>query len=123
MPKKILLIHEEPEVIKYCMDFLKRKDCEAWATIDPLRALEIFKKERPQICLFDWCYHLSPMQGLELLENIRNIDKEAFCVMLTMYADEETLKKARRLGVNEFLDPSDSHDKLDQVLAKISSLS
>lgn len=60
---------------------------------------------RPDIVITDW--HMEPMNGMELVRNIRNAAEETTryvpIIMLTGHSEADRVRMARDAGVHEFL--------------------
>lgn len=68
---------------------------------DGTEAVELYKKERPDIVLMD--IQMQEMSGLEAAEQILSINKEAKILLLTTFSDEEYIVKALGLGVKGYI--------------------
>lgn len=72
---------------------------------DGARAYELFKAHQPDLIICDW--QMKPMNGLDLVKTIRrdrqSIMRSVPIIMVTGYASEDYVKRARDAGVNEFL--------------------
>ena len=88
---------------------------------DGVSAYDLFKIHNPDVIMCDW--QMSPGTGLDLVEKIRK-DKSSLArtvpiIMITGYASEEYVKKARDAGVNEFLVKPFTAESLAARLAAI----
>ena len=68
---------------------------------DPNIALKEIKKLEPDIVLID--YHLQQTNGLELLHNVRKLQPNTACFILTMRRDAAIRNSARDLGARGYL--------------------
>lgn len=96
-------IHMMQELIGYALNSLGISTI--YKASDGHSAYELYKLYKPDVVMCDW--QMSPGTGLGLVEKIRQ-DKSSFTrtvpiIMITGYASEEYVKKARDAGVNEFL--------------------
>ena len=79
-------------------------------------ALEIFHKEHPHICLLDAHLGLSKIDGIDVLEEVKKTDKNVECIMITRITDQETVDRAKKLGVKYYLlKPLAMEDWLNKV--------
>ena len=77
-------------------------------------AIKIVEKEKPRIILLD--INMRGMDGIETLEKIRQIDKEAVIIMVTGVKDEDTMKRAKELGADDYITKPLSLEYLDKVV-------
>lgn len=60
-----------------------------------------FRKYRPRLIFCD--INMPDMSGLEMLEEIRKIDQDVACVILTAYQEFSYAQQAIRLGTTEYV--------------------
>jgi DNA-binding NtrC family response regulator len=82
----------------------------------PTRAIEICRSTCLDIVILD--VRMPEMDGLELLGKLREIRPELCAVFLTGHGEKETIKKAIRLKVFEFLEKPIEISLLRDVLAR-----
>ncbi len=112
-------IHVMQELMGYALNSLGVSTI--YKASDGHSAFELFKLYNPDVVMCDW--QMSPGTGLDLVEKIRQ-DKSSFTrtvpiIMITGYASEEYVKKARDAGVNEFLVKPFTAESLAGRLASI----
>lgn len=100
---KILVIDDEEDIAHYTAKILQYDGFQAFETTDGIQAWEVFQKERPHICLIDVHLGYSKIDGMELLERINAADKNVECIMITRITDQETIDRAKELGVQHYL--------------------
>jgi DNA-binding response OmpR family regulator len=111
-----LIVDDEEGILDYTHKILELKGYQTVTALDGPAAVENFKKERPQMAIIDVFLAYSPFDGVEVLEKIKQIDKEIECIMVTRITDEEKIKKSRELGaVHYLLKPIDTKDLLAVV--------
>ncbi|HEY4482560.1 MAG TPA: response regulator [Candidatus Paceibacterota bacterium] len=121
MGQKILIAEDDVILREILMSKLTGAGYTALGAEDGAKALEIIKSERPALVLLDI---LIPIKnGLEVLEEM---NKDATLKLIPVVAlsnsdDAEQIKKARALGVRDFLikaifDSSDVLEKVAEVL-------
>jgi len=79
-------------------------------------ALKIITKEKPKLVFLD--IRMMGMSGLDVLEEIKAIDKSIRVVMLTVMADEATKLKARELGADDFVTKPFMSEHLEEVASR-----
>lgn len=99
---KILVIDDEDEILVETKDLLERKGFKVFTALESTSGLEIFHRERPQICILDVHMPKSLLDGVKILEEIRKFDKDCYCVMLSRVDEEAKIEAARNLGANRY---------------------
>lgn len=70
MPKKILIVDDNPDVIKFCKAVLEANGYVALTAVDGNEGLDISEKERPDLIILDV---LMPFQsGIKMYRKLRN---------------------------------------------------
>jgi DNA-binding response OmpR family regulator len=100
---KILVVDDEEDIAHYTAKILQLDGFQAFKSVDGMQAWEIFQKERPHICLIDVHLGYSKIDGMELLEKIKAADSNVECIMITRITDQETIGRAKELGVEHYL--------------------
>lgn len=103
MPDKILLIEDDRTMLSLLSTLLSLEGFEAVAVKDD-RNLEVIldniKREHPAVVLLD--VHLRTINGLDLLEAIRN-DAELYTTRVIMSSGAELGESCREMGANAFI--------------------
>ena len=97
----ILLVEDEKDMQFFLSKILKEKGYEAITTDDGQRALKEVKKGNVNLVLLD--IRLPGMDGMKVLEKIKNIDKDLSVIMLTAYGDIRDSVRAIKLGAIDYL--------------------
>lgn len=120
---KILILDDEQDITELSNRILKREGFTTYMATDGPKALEIFQKEHPQISIIDVHLGDSPLDGIDVLAKIRELDKAAECIMVTRITDPATVLKAQQLGVkNYLLKPINAEKWLDVIIETASRL-
>ncbi len=101
MPARVLVVDDDPEFVEMLRDFLSAKGYEVSTACDGLEALQKVKEERPHLILLDIL--MPKLDGLEVLEQLRQIDQEVGVIMITAVNEEETGRKAMELGAFDYI--------------------
>lgn len=101
MPKKIVIVDDEPEISKMVADFLIGSGYAAYYALSGQDGLALIETEKPQLVLLD--IGMPGMSGLEVLREIRKKDPHLAVVVLSAHKDVDTVKKALELGVSEYI--------------------
>ncbi|MDD5680281.1 MAG: response regulator [Candidatus Omnitrophica bacterium] len=117
--KKILLVDDEADVCNFMMRFFEERNFEAFSATSGNEALRILEKDRPDIILLD--IKMKDRDGMEILKEIKNINKDAKVVMVTCVDDTEAMKRAKDLGAAAYITkPLVLSDLMEIVLRNLS---
>jgi DNA-binding response OmpR family regulator len=100
MPR-VLVVDDEPDAVELLQEFLTSKGYEVTTASDGEEALRKVKSERPHLILLD--VRMPKMNGLEVLRQVRQIDKEVGVIMVTAVNEEETGRQALELGAFDYI--------------------
>ena len=118
---KILVIEDEEETRQVITSCLCRKGYEVFSIATAKEAVELVKKEHPDITLLDIL--LSDGSGLDILKQIKEFDKNIKVVMVTVLEDGDTIRQAKSLGADEYVTKPATIEYLNNIiLEKISEL-
>ena len=99
---QLLIVDDETGIVEVLKKILKSKAQVIETAYNGVEALEKIKTGRFDAVLSD--IHMPSMDGLELLQQVRNLQMETPFVFLTGFGDQEKLRRALRLGATDFLD-------------------
>lgn len=117
---KLLIVDDEPLIVKGFQEIYSRRGHEVFATRYGNTAVEIFAKERPQICIIDVWLIEDPYEGLDVLRRIKAIDKDVYCILIGTCLDEERIvKQAKEFGVTHLLEKPIPIEVLDKCIGEI----
>jgi DNA-binding response OmpR family regulator len=115
MPKKILIIDDEPELCKMVTEFLFDAGYSASYALNGPDGLAMIKKDSPSLVLLD--IGMPGMDGIEVMRLIHEQFPALPVVVLTGHRDTETVKKMIELGASEYLTkPINMETLLDQFV-------
>ena len=100
MPR-VLVVDDEPDAVELLQEFLTSKGYEVFTAGDGEEALRKVKTERPHLILLD--VRMPKMNGLEVLRQVRQIDKEVGVIMVTAVNEDETGRQALELGAFDYI--------------------
>ena len=109
MPKRILLIEDDPPTIDLYEEIFKKGDFEVenltWGkqSLERLSEIREGKKEKPDLVLLDLI--LPDINGIEILKEAKNNEKtkDIPFFVLTNYTDPELEKEIWKLGVEKYI--------------------
>lgn len=100
---KVIVIDDD-KLVEMSLTTILQSDSEievAGSGHDGTEAVELYKKEHPDIVLMD--IQMKEMSGLEAAEQILALNKDAKILLLTTFSDEEYIVKALGLGVKGYI--------------------
>ena len=119
MSKTVLVVDDSDMMRRLVIKNLKT--CKADITVhearDGLHALDKFKDHQIDIIVTDW--NMPNMNGLELITEIRKLNKEVPIVMVTTEGSVEKVKQAVLAGANNYIAKPFTEDSFKNKFAKI----
>ena len=100
---KLLVIDDEPGIVDFVKKIYQRKGFTTFGATDGVSAVEVFRKERPNISLIDIHMPYSPIDGVETLKKIKEIDPNACCIMVTRITEKEKVEQSKNLGAKAYI--------------------
>jgi DNA-binding NtrC family response regulator len=98
---KVLVVEDDKDSRDSLVELLKAEDFEVWGIDNGEDALNLFKEIDFGIILTD--LKMPKMDGLQLLERIKNLGSQAIVIVFTGYASIETAVKAMKLGAYDYI--------------------
>lgn len=114
---KILAVDDEPGIIDSLSVFLSKAGYSFTGLTDPQEAIERIKSEHFDLLLLDFI--MTPFHGDQVVEKIREFNKDLYILLLTGHKDlAPPLETIRRLDIQGYCEKS---DKFDQLLLLVES--
>jgi DNA-binding NtrC family response regulator len=102
MPEKILIVDDEPDMLKLLSMIIKEKTpYDVTTTNNPLEALDFAKKGGFDLVIAD--LKMPGLDGIELLDAIKHVDEEIPVVIVTAFATVESAAEAIQKGGFDFI--------------------
>ncbi len=102
MPEKLLLVDDEPDMLKLLSMIIKEKTpYEVVTTNNPLEALEFAKKGGFDLVISD--LKMPGLDGIELIEAVKKIDEDIPIIIITAYGTVETASESMNKGGFDFI--------------------
>jgi len=116
---RILVVDDEKSIRKRCIRLLSRQGYQAVGVADSMTALEMIqgKRTRFDIMLID--IRMPGMDGIELLEKVKDLDPSVEIIMMTGYATVDTAVKAMKMGAYDYLPKPFDIDELLHVVRHV----
>jgi len=110
MAKTILVVDDEPNIVRTVSDILQDEGFEVVSAADGESALKMVEEELPDLALLDIA--LPGMDGLEVLRQLKEFSPGLPVVMISAYGNVENAVKATRLGAYDFIEKPPHVDKI-----------
>ena len=103
MSKKILVVDDEPNIVKMIYSRLAANNYEVIAAYDGITAVAKAHKEKPDLIILD--IKMPAGTGISVYENLSNSADTAMIpvIFITAYPDEDIKKKVLDMGANDFV--------------------
>ncbi len=117
--KGLVLLHVEDNtnLLEKGGHFFKKLFDKVYQAKNGSEGLELFKKYHPDIIITD--IQMPDVDGLEMANAIRKIDKNVKIIITTAYDDKEYLLKTIDIGVVSYLKKPITIDALTNILSKV----
>ena len=113
---KVLVVDDEEEICELTRSFLRRKNYCTLGANSADEAIEVVKKEKPHLVLLD--VRLGDASGMDVLQKIKEIDKDIKVVMVTALSDEESARQAESRGAEAYIVKPFTASYLDEIILK-----
>lgn len=100
MAQKILVVDDEPEIVKLVRAYLERAGFIVVTAYEDQQALAVFRRERPNLVVLD--LNLPGMDGLDVCRALRR-DSDVPIIMLTARLEETDRLIGLELGADDYV--------------------
>jgi two-component system alkaline phosphatase synthesis response regulator PhoP len=100
MPKKILIIDDEPQIVEICQDYLKAAGYDTVTANNGVKGLTLSRREKPDLIVLDLM--MPEMDGLDFCRTIRR-DSDVPIIMLTARVEETDKLIGLGLGADDYI--------------------
>ncbi|MBU1905632.1 MAG: response regulator [Candidatus Omnitrophica bacterium] len=121
-PLKLLVVDDEEGIVYYTKKIFEKRGFTVFGATDGVTAVEIFKKERPFISLIDIHMPYSPIDGIETLKKIKEIDKNAICIMVTYITEKDKVEASRNLGASAYVLKPLEPKELEKAVSEVANI-
>ncbi len=113
---KILVADDDETIACMSKEILECEGFIVFTALDGVKALEIFRKERPHISIIDIFLGYFPMDGIELMQQIKGIDPKARVIIMTRKSVSETVTRAKEAGAEVYMNkPADMEEWVNTI--------
>ena len=118
MAYKILVVDDEPTIVRLMEFILARQGHELIVAVNGEEALEKIKSQRPDLVLLD--IMMPRIDGYEVAQRLRADPATVSLpiIMLSAKAQDEDIRRGVEVGVDEYVTKPFTPDHLVQVVAK-----
>ena len=104
--KKVLVVDDQYGIRVLLYEVFGKEGYDTFQAANGKQALEIVVNESPDMVILDM--KIPGMDGLEILKEIKKINKEIKVIMMTAYGELDMIKEATELGaITHFTKPFD----------------
>ncbi|MDX1631324.1 MAG: UDP-3-O-acyl-N-acetylglucosamine deacetylase [Thermoanaerobaculia bacterium] len=115
MPKRVLVVDDQPSILATLSGILEDEGYEPLTTESGSRALEIYRERNPDAVFLDvW---LADMDGLETLQAIRDEDPGAAVIMISGHGTAATAVQAMKMGACDFIEKPLTYEQVVSAVA------
>lgn len=111
---KVLIVEDDLASQKYMEFVVKKEGYEFCTASNGTEGYELYKSFGPDMILSD--INMAEMNGLEMLQKIREHDRRVFVVMMTAFNSENYVIDSIKLGANNYLKKPIKRDSLVSIL-------
>jgi two-component system response regulator AtoC len=108
--KSILVIDDNRLIRQTFKSHLTSEGFDVSLAADGREGVEAFQKATPDLVILD--IHLPGLDGIEVLKRIREMDANAYVIMITAFDDMKTTVEAMKLGAFEYICKPIDYDEL-----------
>jgi len=116
--KRILLAEDEEVLRMLVVDTLEEEEYEVDEAADGTEAVQLFERNNYDLLVLD--YMMPGLTGLEVIEHVRQKDKEVKILMLSAKSQQYEQEKVIEAGANYFMakpfSPLELKDKIEDIL-------
>ncbi|MBW2242545.1 MAG: sigma-54-dependent Fis family transcriptional regulator [Deltaproteobacteria bacterium] len=116
MKPRVAILDDETRLVGILEMLLRREGYDAIGFGEPERAIEALAEGRFDLLLTD--LRMPGMDGIQVLERVREIDPNLPVIVLTAHASIETAIRAVRLGAFEYVEKPFNNDGLRALVAR-----
>jgi DNA-binding NtrC family response regulator len=114
---RILIIDDDKDICEYMQLLLSQSGYEVTAEADARAALELLRDEEFHVVILD--IMMPELNGMELLERIRDFDSDIAIIIFTGYPSVDTAVTSMKYNVSDYIKKPFDGDEFNQTLEKI----
>jgi DNA-binding NtrC family response regulator len=116
---RVLVIDDDKSVCEFLTELLTPEGCDVNAVNDPVQALDVLRQgyEEFHIAILD--LRMPQMTGIELLQQIRKVDRGIAVIILTAFPSLESATDAISLDVSAYMQKPFSGEEMRETIARV----
>lgn len=114
MSRRILFVDDEPDCLKVIGAWIQSWGYEVITVQRGKQAIDVLKDGKADAIILD--YMMPDIDGINLLKEIRAVNKDIPVVMFTAYPEKEAMQEAGELGVSAFVPKLSSYTDTTPML-------
>nr|WP_217910104.1 response regulator [Pseudenhygromyxa sp. WMMC2535] len=114
-----MIIDDDVKVCEYLQELLTPDGCEVVSINDPDQGLARLKEEKDNFHILILDLKMPGINGLQLLEKIRKVDKDIAAIILTAYPSLESATDAINLDVAAYMQKPFSGEDMRETIARV----
>jgi len=100
--RKIIIIDDDKDMCETLQDILLLSgEYDVSCFHDPIKALDVIEYEDFSLVIID--YKMPEMDGIEVIQHIKDLQKNAVILMLTAFISKDLISQAKEAGALEVL--------------------
>ncbi len=113
---RVLIIDDERFITWSLKQYLEKEGYEVFTAETGEDGIEIFKSELPDIVILDM--NLPGIKGIEVLQNIKKLQKETNVIVITAYGDIQTAVSVIKAGAYDFIEKPFELERVGVLIKK-----
>lgn len=113
----VLVAEDEKQILEPMVEYLQLFFEDVYMARDGLNAFRIYESKRPDIIISD--IHMPHMDGLTMIEKIREKDKKTKIIITTAHSERDKLLQAIKLHLVDYLIKPVQSDLLKEMLLSL----
>jgi CheY-like chemotaxis protein len=114
---KLMIVDDNEGVRHLVSRWLERAGFSVSQAKDGAEALDLIKKDPPDIILAD--IRMPKINGLELARMVKRDLPETKVVLMTAYSSPQTIAQAKREGVDDYLEKPFTQDQVEKTAREV----
>jgi len=98
---RVLIVDDEEQIRQILKEYLNEFGYEVACAVNGQEAIQMFKNGHVDVILSDLV--MKPVDGLELLGEIKKVDPDAIFIMITGYPSIESATEAMKKGARDYI--------------------
>ncbi len=117
MKGSVLLVDDEPNILKTVTIGLEAAGYMVTAFLNPLQAVEAMREHVFDLAFFD--LKMQPVDGLQLLREARRLSPETTAVIMTAHGSVDSAVEAMKLGAHDYLQKPFEFTELQHFVERV----